>query len=73
MSALVIIGRSPPISATSSTKGTFTETRFTESDLATIKEMVATEKQELKTLIDKKDEFYAIVRKNRTNKANSNK
>lgn len=53
--------------------------RFTKSDLDTIKEMIANEKQSLKTFIDKKAEFYYMVHMNRIRrkemeeKANLNK
>ena len=50
--------------------------RFINSDLATVKCLIADEKQDLKTLIDEKDKFYITIRKNRqkaANKANLNK
>ena len=38
-------------------------------DLATIKEIIASEQQNLKQYIEEKDKFYVKIRKNR-NKAN---
>lgn len=46
------------------------QTRMIEDDLATVKEMLAMEKQGLKELIEKKEEFYQKIRANR-NKANT--
>ena len=46
--------------------------RMINFDLATVKEMIATEKQSLKTYIDEKDNFYVKTRKRRTERSKVN-
>lgn len=45
---------------------------ITKMDLITIKEMIVTEKEKLKEYIQKKDDFYVSIRRNRAKKANNN-